>query len=158
MIDPHRPAVRLVRVFQAPREEVFRAFVDPEAVRAWWAPRGWMTPYAAMDVRVGGSYRFGMCEEGGGEMMFVTGEYREVQPPARLVFTYIWQPGGTGERWREHGLIGLEMVVTLEFHEVGHSTEVHLCHEGFPTAEGCELHYHGWSSNLDCLEDYLPRC
>lgn len=157
MIDPKSPAVRIVRVFPAPREEVFQAFITPDAIRAWWAPKGWFTPYAEMDVRIGGSYRFGMCEESGGEMMFVKGTYREVQPPALLVFTYIWEPGGSGERWREHGLIGVEMLVTLEFREVGGSTEVRLRHEGFPTAEGCELHYQGWSSNLDCLEEHLSQ-
>jgi uncharacterized protein YndB with AHSA1/START domain len=147
--------LEFTRRFRAPREEVFRAFVEPQAVRAWWAPKGWVTPEVEMDLQVGGRYRFGMRAEAGGELMYVHGRYVVIEPPARLVFTYIWEPGGTGERWREHGLIGAETLVTLEFREWGETTEVSLRHEGFPTAEGRDVHQFGWSSNWDCLEEFL---
>lgn len=149
--------LEFTRVFGAPREEVFCAFVEPDAVRAWWGPKGWVTPEVAMDLRVGGRYRFGMRAEAGGELMFVNGRYLAVEPPARLVFTYVWEGDGEGERWREHALIGVETLVTLEFREREGGTEVRLRHERFPTAEGRDQHRAGWSSNWDSLEDYLAR-
>lgn len=156
MPDPQPPhTLEFTRQFRAPRARVFRAFVEPEAIRAWWAPKGWVTPHVEMAPCVGGAYRFGMREESGGELMFVHGRYLIIEPPERMVFTYIWEAGGAGERWRELRLLGVETLVTVEFRDVGDSTEVLLRHEGFPTADGRDLHGHGWASNWDCLQAYL---
>lgn len=156
MPDPDSHLLEFTRIFNARRERVFRAFIEPEAIRSWWGPRGWITPHVEMDLRVGGGYRFGMRAESGGELMFVRGRYVVVDPPDRLVFTYVWEGGGEGERWREHGLLDLETLVTLEFRDRGEQTEVLLRHAGFPRAESRDLHRFGWSSNWDSLEDYLP--
>ena len=157
MSKPKTHTLQFTRVFNAPREDVFRAFSDPEAIKSWWAPKGWVTPYAEMDVRAGGRYRFGMCEEAGGDLMFVHGNYIAVEPPARLVFTYVWEGGVGGERWCEHGLIEVETVVTLEFRDHGERTELLLRHEGFPTMEGRDQHRNGWGSNWDSLDDFVVR-
>ena len=149
--------LEFTRVFNARREQVFRAFVEPDAIKRWWGPKGWITPHAEMDVRVGGRYRFGMCEESGADLMFVYGRYNSVEPPTRLVFTYIWEGTVAAERWREHGLIDVETIVSLEFRDRGESTEVLLRHEGFPTMEGRDLHRNGWGSNWDCLDDFVVK-
>jgi uncharacterized protein YndB with AHSA1/START domain len=96
-----------------------------------------------------------MREEAGGDLMFVHGRFQAIEPPERLVFTYLWEAGGAGERWRELGLLGVETLVTLEFRDLGDRTEVLLTHAGFPTGAGRDLHGHGWASNWDCLEAYL---
>jgi uncharacterized protein YndB with AHSA1/START domain len=143
------------RIIRAPRAEVFAAFIDPEAIYDWWAPKGWYTPHVEMDVRVGGQYRFGMRNDEDPALMFVRGEYLVVDRPNELKFTYIWEPGGAGERWRELALIDHTTVVSLQFRDFGDDTEVLLHHDGFPLETGAEQHRHGWSSNWDCLEDYL---
>lgn len=143
------------REFRARRADVFAAFVDREAVLDWWAPKGWYTQVVEMDVRIGGTYRFGMRSDDDPSLMYVSGEYLEVDPPNILRFTYVWEGGGAGERWRPHGLIGVRTLVTLEFIDLGATTRVRLRHEGFPTAEGAHLHRGGWSSNWDCLEEFL---
>jgi uncharacterized protein YndB with AHSA1/START domain len=155
MRDPTLRSLEFTRVFDAPRAEVFAAFIDPEAIRAWWAPAGWHTPYAEMDVRVGGRYRFGMRADDHPALMHVHGEYLVVQPPEQLVFTYIWEPGGAGERWREFALIGVPTTVTLRFRDLGRKTELLIRHAGFPNDASCEQHRHGWWSNWDCLEAYV---
>jgi uncharacterized protein YndB with AHSA1/START domain len=150
-------ALEFNRVFDAPRAEVFEAFIDRDAILSWWAPKGWHTPHVEMDVRVGGRYRFGMRSDGDPAMMYVRGEYLVIDPPRELKYTYVWEPGGAGERWREYALIGVVTVVTLRFRDLGDTTEVSIRHEGFPTEPGAEQHRHGWSSNWDCLEEYLVR-
>lgn len=157
MSEASNHLLEFTRVFDAPRSEVYRAFIEPEAIRAWWGPKGWVTPEVEMNLQVGGRYRFGMRAETGGELMFVRGRYVVVDPPAKLVFTYVWEGGGEGERWREHSLIELETLVTLEFVDQGDRTEVRLRHEGFATAQGRDLHRFGWSSNWDSLEEFLRR-
>ncbi len=150
--------LEFTRRFAAPVDAVFVAFLDPDAIREGWAHEGWITPEAEMDVRVGGRYRFGMREESGGPLMYVHGEYRTIEPPSRLVFTYVWEGGGAGERWRAERLIDVETLVTLRFaaHEAG--TELTIRHEGFSTAEGCAAHRLGWGSNWNCLDEYLRGC
>jgi uncharacterized protein YndB with AHSA1/START domain len=150
-------AVEFARTFDALRAEVFAAFVERDALLAWWAPKGWQTPHAELDVRVGGRYRFGMRSDDDPAMMYVHGEYLVVDPPRELKFTYVWEPGGAGERWRELALVGVVTTVTLRFRELGKATEVLIRHEGFPTERGAGEHRHGWASNWECLAEYLTR-
>lgn len=155
MPEPRTYALEFTRMFDAPCEEVFAAFVEPDAILAWWAPQGWHTPHVEMDVRVGGKYRFGMRSDSDSGLMFVHGEYLTVDPPRELAFTYVWEPGGVGERWREFALIDVTTTVTLRFRGVGTATEVFIRHAGFPTEDGCQTHRAGWSSNWDCLDAYV---
>ena len=156
MRDPVLHTLNMKRAFQAPINRVYQAFVDPKAINAWWAPEGWETPEVEMDPVVGGRYRFGMREiAGDGSMMYVIGEYIKVEENQLLEFSYIWEPGGEGERWRPFGLIDHRTVVRIEFHEIESHTEVNLTHSGFPESTGRDAHYGGWSSNLDELDRFF---
>jgi uncharacterized protein YndB with AHSA1/START domain len=77
---PNELEIRVERVFDAPRDHVFRVWTDPALIPEWW---GDGTTVEEMDVREGGRYRF-RTESG----MVVEGEYREVNPPERLVQTF----------------------------------------------------------------------
>lgn len=147
--------LEMVRTFAVPPAEVFRHLTDPALLTQWWAPAGWMTPEADVDLAVGGRYRFGMCEQGGGEMMYVRGTFREVKAPERLVYTYVWEGGGAGERWRPLGLVDHETLVTITLAPAAGGTELRLIHSLFPNAEARDQHRGGWGSNFDCLEDFL---
>src|SRR2546422_7814419 len=96
--------VRLQRTFQAPREKVFQAWTRPEDLKRWSAPGDLTTPVAEVDLRVGGRYRIDMRAPDG-TLHRVTGTYREVDPPNRLVYT--WQgettPGATRSEERRVG-------------------------------------------------------
>src|SRR5256712_2676564 len=80
--------------FDAPRELVWKAWTDPKLVPRWWGPRRYTTTVETMDVRPGGRWRFGQRDPEGNEYG-VPGEYREVEPPKRLVgtFEYEGMPG-----------------------------------------------------------------
>lgn len=137
--------LNLRRIFKAPREKVFRAWTDPEELKRWWGPEGYATPSAEVDLRVGGKYRLGMRKLPDGEIFYLTGIYREVRPPERIVYSWRW------EAEPEYG----ETQVTVDFREVGGSTEVVLTHEFFPTAKARDDHNRGWSGCLDRLAKLL---
>jgi uncharacterized protein YndB with AHSA1/START domain len=85
----------IVRIIDAPREAVFRAWTEPEAFAQWFGEHGSSVPVdaAALDVRPGGAWRAVMLLGGGSEMVF-SGEYREVDEPAHLVLTITDQGPG----------------------------------------------------------------
>lgn len=77
----------MTRIFDAPRELVFRAYTDPELIPRWWGLRGNTTTVEKMDLRPGGTWRFIQRDAEGNEFAF-KGEYREIVPPQRLVNTF----------------------------------------------------------------------
>jgi uncharacterized protein YndB with AHSA1/START domain len=89
---PSDVEIRMTRLFDAPRELVFEAMTRPEHVKQWWGGlgEGYSVPVCEIDFRVGGRWRF-VNEHPNGEAEFY-GEYREIKPPSRLVFTEIYAP------------------------------------------------------------------
>jgi len=86
---PTDTQILITREFDAPRHLVYRAWTTPELVRRWWyAERGEMTG-AEIDLRVGGAWRFAMVTPNGFGVVFY-GEYREIVPDERLVWTEIY--------------------------------------------------------------------
>lgn len=88
---PTDNSVQLRRVFNFPRDLVFRAMSEPEHVRQWWGLRSSQMVVCEIDLRVGGKWRYVTREEDGTEVEFY-GEYREVTPPERVVQTEIFAP------------------------------------------------------------------
>ena len=84
--------IRLTRLFDAPRHLVFEAMTRPQHIKRWWGclGEGYSVPVCEVDLRVGGAWRF-VSRHPKGEAVFY-GEYREITPPSRLVFTEIYEP------------------------------------------------------------------
>jgi uncharacterized protein YndB with AHSA1/START domain len=89
---PSEVEIRMTRLFDAPRQLVFEAMTRPEHVKQWWGRLGdgYSVPVCEIDLRVGGAWRF-VNRHPKGEAVFY-GEYREIAPPGRLVFTEIFEP------------------------------------------------------------------
>jgi uncharacterized protein YndB with AHSA1/START domain len=89
---PSEQEIRMTRLFDAPRKLVFEAMTKPEHVKEWWGRlgEGYSVPVCEIDLRPGGKWRF-VNRYPGGEAVFY-GEYREIVPPSRLVFTEIYEP------------------------------------------------------------------
>ena len=137
--------LRLRRTFDAPREEVFDAWTNPEVLRRWWSvtPAG-RTPVAEVDLRVGGSYLLRMEDPESATTHTVRGEYREVLRPERLVYSWCWV--------REDGSSGHVSTVMVEFVAEGERTTVVLEHSELESAESAERHTYGWGACLEMLE------
>ncbi len=101
---------------------------------------------ARVALRVGGEYRFEFRSPEG-ERSVVAGVYREIDPPRRLRFSWIWLV------WKT--VVPAETLVTVDLRSAGDMTEVTVTHEGFPDAWTQEQHAAGWEATLDCLEPLL---
>ena len=89
---PSDQEIRMTRLFDAPRQLVFEAMTKPQHVRQWWGRLGdgYSVPVCEIDFRVGGAWRF-VNRHPQGDAAF-HGEYREIDPPGRVVFTEIFEP------------------------------------------------------------------
>ena len=133
------------RHFGAPPERVFAAFTDKALMQAWFGPETMTVPHCDVDARVGGKYRVEMHSPAGA-VHVLSGEFREIRPPERLVYTWGWL-NGTGR--------GPETVVTLTFAARGGGTDVILEQSGFLEEESRAHHDHGWRSSFEALEAML---
>lgn len=86
---PSDTEIVITREFNAPRQLVWDAFTKPEHVRNWWGLRDYENHITEIDLRVGGSWRFGQRGPDGSEVIF-GGEYREIDAPQRAVYTENW--------------------------------------------------------------------
>ena len=137
-----RAGIRIVDVFHAPREAVFAAWTEPERLKQWWGPGFFETVSAELDLRPGGRYEL-LLEPG---PMRLVGEFREVTPPSRLVYTWRWIEGVPDAR---------ESLVTVEFRERGARTEVVLVHDNFAGPGPVDMYDEGWRSGLQKLREFL---
>jgi uncharacterized protein YndB with AHSA1/START domain len=120
---------------------VFEAFSDPRQLSRWWGPEGFSIPSLEFDPRVGESYRIEM-QPPEGDVFFLAGEFRVVDPPSRLAYTF---------RWEEPDPDDVETLAELSFSESGESTEVLLTQGPFKTEARRELHRGGWTDAFDKL-------
>jgi uncharacterized protein YndB with AHSA1/START domain len=137
--------LRMTRALPAPRTQVYRALTDPEELAKWWGPRGFTVPSVEFDPRVGAGYRMAM-QPPDGDLFHLSGEFREVDPPARLAYTFRWEPPDPDDR---------ETKVTLTLQERGNETEVQLTQGEFATEERRALHEGGWTDSFDQLAELL---
>jgi uncharacterized protein YndB with AHSA1/START domain len=139
-------SLEIKRFINAPRERVYSAWTDPAQLQEWWGPEWVRTRNITADVRVGGKYRWDLTNPDGEEMT-AFGEYRELVPGKKIVFTWKWDDD---EAWENR-----DSIVTVELSDRHGGTEVLLKHEQLPSEESRDRHNEGWNSLLDRLGKFL---
>jgi len=105
------------RVFDAPRQLLWKCFTEPERMQEWWGPKGSTIVASKMDLRVGGTYH-GAMRDPAGRVMWAKFTYREIVPPERLVWLHSFSDEAGGVT--RHPLSPtwpLEMLTTVTFEE-----------------------------------------
>ncbi len=134
--------LRMERVIAATPERLFELWTDPEELAKWWGPEGFTTPTYAMDVRPGGRWHTTMRRPDGSEHV-VSGIYRAIEPPKRLVFTWGWDD--------DAGMRGHETEITVTFEPAPGGTRMMLVQQTFVDTDSRNRHEHGWGSSFVCL-------
>ncbi len=119
------------------REKVFKAWTEPEELAKWWGPPDVTAENVTVELKVGGAWRIDMSTPDGGTI--ISGEYREIDPPKRLVYT-----------WFVNDDPDTESVVTIDFREADDGTEVSIVHGSFGNEESKQMHTEGW---IGCFEE-----
>ena len=155
----------ITRVFDAPRDLVWKAFTEPQRMKEWWGPKGVTITKSEMDLRPGGSYHYAMRTPDGNTMWgkFV---YREITPPSRMVFvsSFSDEAGGV-TRHPMAPTWPLEMLSIFSFEEEGGKTRFTVRwsplnaseEERAAFAAGHASMQQGWGGTLDKLAAYLAK-
>ncbi len=141
-------SLEIKRFINAPRDRVYAAWIDPAQLKQWFGPEKVQTRNLTADARAGGKFRWDLTNSEG-EKMRCLGEYRELQPGKKIVFTWQWDDD---EDWENH-----ISVVTVELSDRDGGTELRLTHEQLPNEQSRDGHTGGWNSALDKLEKFLSR-
>ncbi|MBN9560705.1 MAG: SRPBCC family protein [Alphaproteobacteria bacterium] len=151
--DPQLDLV-LDRVVEVPRELVWKAWTQPEHLKAWYTPRPWRTIHCEIDLQPGGIFRTVMQAPEGGATVDNVGCYLEVVLGERLVWTDTLLPG-----WRPADGTRFGMTVVLELQSIGESTRyvataLHKDENGRQRHEQMGFH-NGWATALDQLIEHI---
>jgi uncharacterized protein YndB with AHSA1/START domain len=140
----------LTRVFNAPRKRVWKAWTDPKRLAQWWGPRGFTNPVCEVDLRPGGAIRIDMRGPDG-SVYPMTGAYREVVAPERLVFT--------ASALDEKGRPLFEVLNTVTFAEQGGKTRLTVRAQVVSKTAGADAYLRGmeegWGQSLERLDALL---
>jgi uncharacterized protein YndB with AHSA1/START domain len=149
-------AVVIERTFDAPIDLVWQMWTDPEHFKQWYGPQGFSVPVAEMDLRVGGKRLICMASPDGSMKMWTTGEYTEIVPKVRLVYTEsqadengnLLSPGAMG--MPEGYPAKTEVSVVLEV--LDGRTKMVMTHAGIPAESGGSG---GWEQAFDKLAEHI---
>lgn len=130
--------VRLHRVLRTTPEKLFRAFLDPEAMVKWIPPYGFTAKIHHLDAREGGTFRMSFTQFSNGKSHAFGGEYLEIKPSERLVYT---------DQFDDPNLPGV-LTVTVTLKPVLVGTELAIIQEGIPELIPAEACYLGWQESL----------
>lgn len=147
---PTEPADRVLvitRVFDAPRELVFKAWIEPQHLVHWMGPRGFRSTVEHSDLRTGGAYRIHMLGPDG-EGHWTQGFFREIAEPERLVMAGSWADA-------QGNPTSPETLLTITFEECEGKTRLTLHQALFESSTARDGHRGGWNSSLDRLAEYL---
>jgi len=166
--EPKTDEIVITRVFDAPRERVWKAWTDPEMVKRWWGPEHFTAPSVRIDLRVGGKYVWSMRGPAGTQWdreMFNAGVYKEIVPNEKLVVTqYMSDADGQmidATEYGQHPDFPDEMSITVLFEEIAEGrTRLSIV---YPKPES-EAQFQamlksgmteGWNSSLNKLAEAL---
>ncbi len=149
---PEHRALTLIRVFDAPRALVFKAFTDPVHLARWWGPHGFTTPVCEFDARPDGALRIHMRGPDG-SVHVALGTVREIVAPERLVFAIRLEEAD--------GSVRFENLTTVTFAEQAGGTEltlqVRVLRATAAAAANLAGMRAGWSQSLDRLGELLTQ-
>jgi uncharacterized protein YndB with AHSA1/START domain len=147
----------ITRIFDAPREMVWKAWTDPNHLVAWWGPRYFTSPAAKIDFRVGGKYLFCMRSPEGQDY-YSAGTYNEIVPPQRIVYTDSFADAeGNILSPAEFGMgdIPTIQIMTLTLEDIGGKTRLTLSQADIPDGEAKKNMITGWNESFDKLAESL---
>ena len=138
----------ITRMFDAPREMVFKMWTDPNHLIHWMGPIEYPAMKVDNDFHIGGKWRIGLRAADGSEDLWQSGVYREIDEPKKLAFSFMWEGIKGGKQPRE-------TFVSIELEDIGGKTRMTFRQFLFDTVSNRDGHNYGWNSSFDRFDQYL---
>ena len=142
--------IKITRDFHAPRDRVWRAWTQPNAVVRWLGPKHCPAVEVSADVRAGGAWRACLTPGNDKDALWQSGRYLVVTPPERLEFTFAWE----GSNHEDGPGVQTHVTVRLEALASG-GTRMHFSQTGLVSAQSAIGHSAGWNSTFERLAEFL---
>jgi len=134
--------INLHRIFVAPPEKVFKAFINADAMASWISPYGFVCKVHSLDAIIGGSFKMSFINFTTDSSHSFGGEYLEIIPNELLKYS---------DQFDDPNLPG-QMITTIQLKQVSCGTEIFVTQEGIPDVIPKEMCYLGWQESLDKLK------
>jgi uncharacterized protein YndB with AHSA1/START domain len=142
---PAEQTLVIRRTFDAPRDLLWKVWSDAEQAKNWWGPEGFTAPVVELNVRPGGKWR-AMMRSPDGKELWQHGVYREIVPPEKTSFTFIWDENPEAET-----------LVTITFEARGNKTDMVFRQTPFTSVEDRNAQEGGWNESFDRFAAYLKK-
>jgi uncharacterized protein YndB with AHSA1/START domain len=145
MSNANKAVVQLSKRFPVSKEELYKAWTEPEQLKQWWKPMGNQLKEVDNDIRQGGQVRYRFEDD-----LAVTGTYKEAEAGKKLVYSWIWQ-------FPEASLHNGDYLLTVEFKEEGEESTLSITQENIEQEHAIKPHEEGWQEALDALHRHLSK-
>ena len=137
------------RQFSSDVQALYNAWIQADQLKQWWQPANNKLVHVENEVTEGGNIRYGFETSGGEKSFTITGQYKEVKPAAKLVYTWNWEMPGGGKATQNH----FELTVT--FSGEGNESHIHITQKDLDAQESIHPHHKGWEEELERLAQFL---
>jgi uncharacterized protein YndB with AHSA1/START domain len=132
--------------FSANVESLFKAWTDAEQLKQWWHPNGNSLENVTNELQEGGAVAYHFAEAG----LKITGNYKEVVPNEKLVYSWNWELADQSTEKAEY-------VLTINFKSTENGSAIHVLQEGFAKPDDITPHEDGWKAGLESLKNHLEQ-
>lgn len=137
------------KTFPVSVDELYDGWVNPEKLKQWWKPAGNQLREVEIDLTQGGQFRYVFETKDGQEDLKITGDYKEVEPKKRLVYSWNWELPHT------QAVSNNEFQLTIEFSNDQDNSKIKVTQENFKDQESIHPHQEGWNKALNDLHNFL---
>jgi len=140
--------LEVTKSFQADSEQLFKAWTEFEALKQWWKPLNSALSDLVNELHAGGKVKYTFTRTDNSETYSIEGEYSEVVPNQKLIYSWNWNLPEAEESANRY-------ILTIEFNKSGEGSTLTVKQEGFADEEAAKPHREGWENALDSLDSYL---
>jgi len=136
--------------FPVPVEKLYQAWTTPDDLKQWWKPSENKLKTVELDVREGGKFKYEFEAREGETAVIITGDYKEVKPNEKLVYSWNWDVPSDHIKKSDHQL-------TIAFQSSGEGSKISITQENYENDESITPHEEGWEKALNDLREYLNK-
>ncbi len=149
MNNTTQQTIEATRQFNKNVQELYDAWTNEDKLKQWWHPANNKLVLVENEIKEGGNIRYEFATKNGEKSFVIIGQYKEVQPAAKLVYTWNWKIPGSGDTPENH------FELTVAFSDDANGSRIHITQKDLDAREAIHPHQKGWEEELERLAQFL---